>query len=1215
MADARVPPGDSKRNRVKEFFHNALHKINKMKTALALWSRDPRSSRRSSNLPNPITISPLLVTPVEHTTPNTTARPTRPQVISPDPYDQGGIESLAILSPPSTLGVDDEVALLPVSSGPNRATAATPKPCRPEVWERLEATLTLLKNDTPAMHPLHSVARAVLDCLDIFEAGSSDKPHDTLANELNTMAMTLNEYATGLDSEPVDGTIAQLSGSIQDYATRLAHQQDRNGKGDVLGLAHDREEIANCCRQIESLSQQLQVSHQLIYDNKKSHRVTDSSRRQDLDYVEEARFNSSSATGLGRHGCIPGTCTDVLDLIKAWVLNPEGAKVLWMNGMPGMGKTAISYSLCEWLQGEQLLGASYFCSQTLSVSGNPKQLIPTIAYQLARYLPAFQAALCEVLEQPGDHSTLDSYLKFKKLLLEPIQEAKDQISRQPVIVIDGLDEYEDVDLIWKILDQLPGCLVDLPIKFFISGRPRSVIHSQTTSTAGWVPMVIDLHDVAPSIVKASINRYLTESLGNLDPTLSTEQIEQLTDLTQNLFIYASTIVEYILLPKTQGDPAARLQAILMTNSVTGLDTRPNEASKRLYAWYSAVLEQTQRSLSESELKNLQLVLWTVICAKGPITIKILAGLVGIEEDDVLTSLRWVRSILRVPEEGGHIVHHPSFANFIRNPPEPTVFHCKEAPHGQFLARRCFELMRSKLTFNICQLETSFTADSDVIDLEGRVDENISADLSYACQHWIYHLQQIAFSELTQEDVTLFEAMLSDFLSKRLLSWMEVLNLRGCIGVGAEILLSARSWLLKKNAWGDIQKSLTDARNFVARFASNSCSKSTPHIYVSALPSCPRSSSVYKNYWPRTQRLLNITGSTMNRTQDAVLSRWLANAPVSSLACSFDGTTIASGSHDGTIQLWNVHTGITIGKPIKGHGRSVCSIKFSHNGTRLASGFFDGTICLHNLTVTNTDRKLTGHRAPVFAIEFSLDSTRIASGSSDGTVCLWDTETGELINEPLRGELEVQSITFSPEGSHIVAMGARTTMVKDVWMFDAIIQSWNISDPGHPTTVRSFSGHDGPVFSVDLSPDGTCIATGGSDHTVRLWRADTGTLIGQPLQGHTSEVLAVKFSSNSTRIVSGSADRTVRIWEVSTGSPTGQSFEGHSNTVGAIMTMPDDTRIVSGSDDGTIRVWDADTVIPICGQVEGHSASVCSVVFSSNSDLIFSGSDDKTVRVW
>ncbi|CAE6474163.1 unnamed protein product [Rhizoctonia solani] len=576
MADARVPPGNSKRNRVKEFFHNALHKINKMKTALALWSRDPRSSRRSSNLPGPSIISPLSVTPVEHTTPDTTARPTHPQVISPDPYDQGSNKSLAILSSPTTPGVDDEVALLPVSSGLKKATAATPKPCRSAVWERLEATLTLLKNNTPAMHPLHSVAHAVLDCLDIFEAGSSDKPHDTLANELNTMAMTLHEYAAGLDSEPVDVTIAQLSGSIQDYATRLAHQQDRNGKGDVLGLAHDREEIANCCRQIESLSRQLQMVASTKLRNRDE-------QLEDLDNVEEARYNSSSATGLGRHGCIAGTCTDVLDLIKAWVLNPEGAKVLWMNGMPGMGKTAISYSLCEWLQGEQLLGASYFCSQTLSVSGNPKQLIPTIAYQLARYLPPFQAALCEVLEQPGDHSTLDSYLKFKKLLLEPIQEAKDQISRQPVIVIDGLDEYEDVDLIWKILDQLPGCLVDLPIKFFISGRPRSVIHSQTTSTAGWVPMVIDLHDVAPSIVKASINRYLTESLGNLDPTLSTEQIEQLTDLTQNLFIYASTIVEYILLPKTQGDPAARLQAILMTNSVTGLDTRPNEASKRLYA--------------------------------------------------------------------------------------------------------------------------------------------------------------------------------------------------------------------------------------------------------------------------------------------------------------------------------------------------------------------------------------------------------------------------------------------------------------------------------------------------------------------------------------------------------------------------------------------------------------------------------------------------------
>src|SRR5258705_4419398 len=73
-----------------------------------------------------------------------------------------------------------------------------------------------------------------------------------------------------------------------------------------------------------------------------------------------------------------------------------------------------------------------------------------------------------------------------------------------------------------------------------------------------------------------------------------------------------------------------------------------------------------------------------------------------------------------------------------------------------------------------------------------------------------------------------------------------------------------------------------------------------------------------------------------------------------------------------------------------------------------------------------------------------------------------------------------------------------------------------------------------VGSVAFSPDGTRIAAGVADNTVRLWDASTGKPIGQPLRGHDGMVTGVAFSPDGTRLASGSVDQTVRLWDVTTG---------------------------------------------------------------------------------
>ena len=110
--------------------------------------------------------------------------------------------------------------------------------------------------------------------------------------------------------------------------------------------------------------------------------------------------------------------------------------------------------------------------------------------------------------------------------------------------------------------------------------------------------------------------------------------------------------------------------------------------------------------------------------------------------------------------------------------------------------------------------------------------------------------------------------------------------------------------------------------------------------------------------------------------------------VNSVAFSPDGQTLASGSDDNTVRLWNVNTGGSIGI-LEGHERDVNSVAFSPDGQTLASGSSDNTVRLWDANTGELLRALTGPGAAVNSVAFSPDGQMIAGGSSDNTVHLWE----------------------------------------------------------------------------------------------------------------------------------------------------------------------------------------------------------------------------------
>jgi WD40 repeat protein len=110
-----------------------------------------------------------------------------------------------------------------------------------------------------------------------------------------------------------------------------------------------------------------------------------------------------------------------------------------------------------------------------------------------------------------------------------------------------------------------------------------------------------------------------------------------------------------------------------------------------------------------------------------------------------------------------------------------------------------------------------------------------------------------------------------------------------------------------------------------------------------------------------------------------------------------------------------------------------------------------------------------------------------------------------------------------------------------------------------------------VLSAAFSPDGKRIVTAYLNKSARLWDAESGKPIGEPLAGHTNAVVSAAFSRDGKRIVTASEDNTARLWDAESGKQIGEPLSGHTDSVGSAAFSPDGKRIVAASWDSTARL--------------------------------------------
>jgi uncharacterized protein (DUF2147 family) len=159
--------------------------------------------------------------------------------------------------------------------------------------------------------------------------------------------------------------------------------------------------------------------------------------------------------------------------------------------------------------------------------------------------------------------------------------------------------------------------------------------------------------------------------------------------------------------------------------------------------------------------------------------------------------------------------------------------------------------------------------------------------------------------------------------------------------------------------------------------------------------------------------------------------------------------------------------------------------------------------------------------------------------------------------------------------------------------------------------KVLTGHEIAITCLSCSPNGTQLASGSYDDTVRLWDTKTGEV--QVLAGHEGLVFCLSYSPDGNQLASGSDDKTVRLWDPKIGRLF-QVLTGHEGSVYCLGYSPDGTQLVSGSFDRTVRLWNTKTG-RLFQVLAGHEGSVLCLSYSPDGTQLASGLDDETVRLW
>jgi len=478
-------------------------------------------------------------------------------------------------------------------------------------------------------------------------------------------------------------------------------------------------------------------------------------------------------------GCLPGTRARVLEKFMKWA-KADPMRLFWLAGLAGTGKTSIAVTLCRMLQDEPgiMLGGSFFCSRTANISEltDVRCIIPTLAAFLAELSPVFAAALAAELTADPRATLKPISNQIDALIQRPLASLA-SLSCPIVFLIDALDECSDENEVKKLLLAISTLVCDAKVKFIVTSRPETHINAKLTSASGH-NTILRLHTIDKAEVTEDIQLYINHSFSEHpleEPWYTASDVNLLARHADGLFIFASTVVSYVLDTECREDRVNRLQTAALEMKDRKVATGPLDA---VYAFVLMRASDTAK-VEPKELESTRQVLACILAAKAPLSISVLADILGRHAEKLRASLRRLLSVVHVSDDVNQPdlrTVHASFGDYLLERATADL-RVTAALGDESLARGCLRIMKERLHFNISQSRTSHEDNSSVRPC------NVTVSLEYACLHWIYHIAELPEPWIMDEEVELL------FRSK-FLFWLEVMSILRRMGRAAAMLIFA-----------------------------------------------------------------------------------------------------------------------------------------------------------------------------------------------------------------------------------------------------------------------------------------------------------------------------------------------------------------------------------------------------------------------------------------